>query len=147
MESKEKFVPPKISININRKSFDAFMLAAEELLKTAEENKSFRIVLESNPEADKVKIKVYPKYVLKEQPMDNKIIERLERIADKYAELTERRLETALEAELLDGTVMAEINDGIRMIAYAVTTIQRIKSISAPFPTLTNQMEQSSHMR
>ena len=79
--------------------------------------------------------------------MENKIIERLERIADKYAEITEKRLETALKAELLDGTVMAEINDGIRMIAYAITTIQRIKSISAPFPTLTNQMEQSSHMR
>lgn len=60
MENKEEFAPPKISININRKSFDAFMLAAEELLKTTEENKSFRIVLESKPEADKVKIKVYP---------------------------------------------------------------------------------------
>lgn len=28
MENKEEFNPPKISININRKSFDAFMLAA-----------------------------------------------------------------------------------------------------------------------
>lgn len=61
MENQEDFIQPKISININHKSFDAFMIAAEELLKTTKKNKSFRIVLESIPEVEKIKIKVYPK--------------------------------------------------------------------------------------
>ncbi|MCU7381050.1 hypothetical protein OBO34_22300 [Clostridiales Family XIII bacterium ASD5510] len=50
-------------------------------------------------------------------------IDRIERIAEKYAELTEARIDAALKNhEDIDSKVMYEINDGIRMLNHIATT-------------------------
>lgn len=50
-------------------------------------------------------------------------MDRIERIAEKYAELTEARIDAALKKkEDVDSDVMYEINDGIRMLNHIATT-------------------------
>lgn len=62
--------------------------------------------------------------------MTNKIAARMERIAEKYSELIEKRLENAIKSDTVDTTEMLEINEGIRMIAYAATTILKINQLN-----------------
>ncbi|MCB6992928.1 hypothetical protein LI177_05435 [bacterium 210820-DFI.6.37] len=50
-------------------------------------------------------------------------MDRIERIAEKYAELTEARIDAALKKrEDVDSDAMYEINDGIRMLNHIATT-------------------------
>ena len=56
-------------------------------------------------------------------------------IANRYADLTERRIETALN-EGVESNAMCEINDGIRMLNHITATIERIKRLQNPTQTL-----------
>lgn len=62
--------------------------------------------------------------------MTKKIATRMENIAEKYSELVEKRLETAIKSNDTSTTEMLEINEGIRMIAYAATTILKINQLN-----------------
>lgn len=57
---------PLLSININKKSFDLFLLATQQILSSINNRETFRIVAELNPEAEKIKLKIYPKYIQQE---------------------------------------------------------------------------------
>lgn len=63
--------------------------------------------------------------------LENKI----KSIANKYADLIERRIETAIN-EGTDSTAMCEINDGIRMLNHITSTLERIKRLQGPLQTL-----------
>lgn len=51
---------------------------------------------------------------------------KIEDIAFKYAELTEKRLLAALCEPETDSLAMSEINDGIRMLNHIASTLERI---------------------
>jgi hypothetical protein len=55
----------------------------------------------------------------------------MSRIAIKHAELVERSLAQMLKAnEQITKEHILTISDGIRMVAYAVTTIQKVNSLN-----------------
>ena len=54
---------------------------------------------------------------------------KVEAIADKYAELVERRLVAALKESEIESTAMCEINDGIRVLNHMAATLERIVRI------------------
>lgn len=62
-------------------------------------------------------------------------IENLERkvegIAEKYADLIEKRLTAALNENEVESSAMVEINDGIRMLNHVVATLERISKLRA----------------
>ena len=51
-------------------------------------------------------------------------------IAEKYANLIDKRLTTALNEPEIDCTAMAEINDGIRMLNHVASTLERIERLN-----------------
>lgn len=51
---------------------------------------------------------------------------KVEAIAEKYADLVDKRISTALREDLETGVVMTEVTDGIRMLAHVATTLERI---------------------
>ncbi|WP_148206725.1 hypothetical protein [Desulfitobacterium hafniense] len=51
-------------------------------------------------------------------------------IAEKYADLVDKRISTALQSELVDATVMNEITDGVRMLAHVTTTLEKVDRLS-----------------
>ena len=57
---------PLLSINISKKSFNLCLLAAQQILSSINNRETFRIVAELNPEAEKIKFKVYPKDIQQE---------------------------------------------------------------------------------
>jgi hypothetical protein len=55
---------------------------------------------------------------------------KVESISEKYADLVDKRISTALQEELVDATVMSEITDGIRMLAHVTTTLEKVNRLS-----------------
>jgi|GEM_PF-3202659 hypothetical protein len=55
---------------------------------------------------------------------------KVESISEKYADLVDKRISTALHEELVDATVMNEITDGIRMLAHVTTTLEKVNRLS-----------------
>lgn len=58
--------------------------------------------------------------------MDRKLKTATEEIAQKYATLIEKRLDAALKNELPVDVAMGEINEGIKMMGYLITAIERM---------------------
>lgn len=58
--------PPLLVINISKKSFELFLLAAQNILSSISNSETFRITAELNPEAEKIKLKIYPKDIQQE---------------------------------------------------------------------------------
>jgi len=56
----------------------------------------------------------------------NSFKEKVEKIAENYADLVDLRIRRAKESELVDATVMAEINEGIRMLGHISATLERV---------------------
>ena len=52
--------------------------------------------------------------------------QKVENIAKKYATLTEKRLDVALESETLSDEIILGITDGIRMLNHVANTLERI---------------------
>ena len=50
-------------------------------------------------------------------------------ISEKYADLIDKRISSALQDELIDGTVMSEITNGVRMLSHITSTLERIDRI------------------
>ena len=50
-------------------------------------------------------------------------------ISEKYADLIDKRISNALQDELIDGTVMSEITNGVRMLSHITSTLERIDRI------------------
>ena len=50
----------------------------------------------------------------------------IERIAVKYATLTEKRIDEALSEDGVSDMLLHEINDGIRILNHIATTYQKI---------------------
>lgn len=63
------------------------------------------------------------------EDLENKIKE----IAIKYADLVEIRLNSTLNAEKIESTVMIEINDGIRMLNHIAATLERISRLKREY--------------
>lgn len=55
---------------------------------------------------------------------------KVESISEKYADLVDKQISTALHEELVDATVMNEVTDGIRMLAHVTTTLERVNRLS-----------------
>ncbi|KUO78815.1 MAG: hypothetical protein APF81_14445 [Desulfosporosinus sp. BRH_c37] len=55
---------------------------------------------------------------------------KVETISEKYADLVDKRISTALLEELVDATVMSEITEGIRMLAHVTTTLEKVNRLS-----------------
>ena len=55
--------------------------------------------------------------------------EKVKSIAEKYAELIEKQLIKAVGDEVVESTVISEINEGIRMLHHTVVMIERINSM------------------
>lgn len=55
---------------------------------------------------------------------------KVETISLKYADLVDKRVSGALREELIDGTIMNEINDGIRMLNHITATLERIDRLN-----------------
>ena len=57
---------PLLAININKKSFELFLLAAQQILSSIHNCETFKMVAELNPKAEKLKLKIYPKDIQQE---------------------------------------------------------------------------------
>lgn len=55
---------------------------------------------------------------------------KIENIADKYADLVEKRLTTVVQQDVVESTAMYEINDGIRMLNHVTTTLEKINRLN-----------------
>ncbi|WP_024346545.1 hypothetical protein [Lacrimispora indolis] len=51
-------------------------------------------------------------------------------IAEKYADLVEKRLNSALKESDVESSAMCEINDGIRMLNHVAATLERISRLN-----------------
>lgn len=67
--------------------------------------------------------------------MHEKLKAKVESIAENYADLVDKRIKTAQRAEVIRGDVMAEINDGIRMLNHVAATLERIDRLSRGYGT------------
>lgn len=55
---------------------------------------------------------------------------KIEAIAEKYAELVEKKLIASLLENEVDSVAMCEINDGIRMLNHVASTLERIDRLN-----------------
>jgi hypothetical protein len=69
--------------------------------------------------------------------------EKVKTIAEKYADLVEKRLITALDESEIYGTAMSEINEGIRMLNHIATTLERISRMNRS-NAISNQSDTNS---
>lgn len=60
---------------------------------------------------------------------------KVEGIAEKYADLIEKRLTAALNENEVESSAMVEINDGIRMLNHVAATLERISKLRVNQPT------------
>lgn len=51
---------------------------------------------------------------------------KVEAIAEKYADLVDNRIQAAIDEKEVDSAAMTEINDGIRILNHAASTLERI---------------------
>lgn len=51
---------------------------------------------------------------------------KVETIAEKYADLVDNRIQAAIDEKEVDSTALTEINDGIRILNHAASTLERI---------------------
>jgi hypothetical protein len=56
--------------------------------------------------------------------------EKVETIAEEYADLVEKTITEAKEAEVLEREKLNEINEGIRLLNYVANTIERIDRLN-----------------
>ena len=56
---------------------------------------------------------------------------KIETIAEKYADLVEIRIKSALQQELVDATVSTEILEAIRMLGHIMSTLERINRLQS----------------
>lgn len=54
---------------------------------------------------------------------------KIEVIAEKYADLVDRRLESVLSKSEVDDSAMSEINDGFRILNHAAAALERIERL------------------
>lgn len=54
--------------------------------------------------------------------------EKVENIAEKYADLVEKRIEETIKKENIGSCEMNEINDGIRMLNHVAGTLQKLSA-------------------
>lgn len=48
---------------------------------------------------------------------------KVETIAEKYADLVDNRIQVAIDEKEIDSTALTEINDGIRILNHAASTL------------------------
>lgn len=56
--------------------------------------------------------------------------ERVERIAEKYADLVERKLDDALQKGSVSASEFEEIKDGIRMLNHVMSALRQVEGLS-----------------
>lgn len=61
--------------------------------------------------------------------MLNNLQTKVETIAEKYADLVNNRIESAINEKEVDSIAMIEINNGIRMLNHVASTLERIVRI------------------
>lgn len=61
--------------------------------------------------------------------MLNNLQTKVETIAEKYADLVDNRIQSAINEKEVDGIAMIEINNGIRMLNHVASTLERIVRI------------------
>lgn len=69
--------------------------------------------------------------------MLNNLQTKVEAIAEKYADLVDNRIESAINEKEVDSTAMKEINDGVRMLNCVAATLERIAHIQHSEDTVT----------
>jgi|GEM_PF-6552627 len=56
--------------------------------------------------------------------------ERVERIAEKYADLVEKKLDESLQKGPISVTEFEEIKDGIRMLNHVMSALRQVEGLS-----------------
>lgn len=56
--------------------------------------------------------------------------ERVERIAEKYADLVEKKLDESLQKGPISSTEFEEIKDGIRMLNHVMSALRQVEGLS-----------------
>lgn len=64
--------------------------------------------------------------------LENAFEEKVKSIAEKYAQLVEKQLINAIGDEVVESTVITEINEGIRMLHHTIAMIEKINRIDKP---------------
>lgn len=62
--------------------------------------------------------------------INNVLACKVQGIAEKYADLVEKRLKAALREDEVESNAIVEINDGIRMLNHVTATLERIDRLS-----------------
>lgn len=55
---------------------------------------------------------------------------KVKKIAESYADVIDKRIQTATKEDEIDSTVMMEINDGIRLLNHISATLQKIEYLN-----------------
>lgn len=56
---------------------------------------------------------------------------KIETIAEEYADVVEKRIQTAIYESEINSTAMLEINEGIRMLNHVAATLERIDRLNS----------------
>lgn len=73
--------------------------------------------------------------------IENVFEEKVKSIAEKYAELVEKKLLNALGDEVAESTALTDINEGIRMLHHTVVMIERINGMDQEHKDITREYE------